>query len=66
MRRKVEWNEDTLTRNHSKYLPESFRAVIIGKSNCGKTSLLLNLLLDPGWLDYNSLYIVGNSLFQPK
>ena len=38
--------------------------MIIGKSNCGKTTLLLNLLLKPGWLDYNNLLLLGNSLRQ--
>jgi GTPase SAR1 family protein len=63
---KVEWNESENPRNHNKLLPNSFRALIIGKSNCGKTSLLINMLLQNDWLDYNRLYIVGNSLFQPK
>ena len=34
------------------------------KSNCGKTTLLLNLLLQPDWLDYNHLYVFGQSLYQ--
>ena len=36
--------------NHS-LLPQGFRGLIIGKSECGKTTLLKNLLLRPGWLD---------------
>jgi len=35
-------------------------------SNCRKTTLLLNLLLRPGWLDYNNLPVFGKSLFQPE
>ena len=31
-----------------------------------KTTLLINLLLRPGWLDYNNINIVGKSLFQPE
>ena len=38
----------------------------MGKSGCGKTTLLLNLLLKPGWLDYDNLCIFGRSLFQPE
>ena len=40
--------------------------MIIGKSGCGKTTLLINLLLRPGWLDYNNINICGETLFQPE
>ena len=40
--------------------------MIIGKSGCGKTTLLINLLLRPGWLDYNNIKIFIKSLFQPE
>ena len=40
--------------------------MIIGKSRCGKTTLLINLLLRPGWLDYNNINIFGKGLFEPK
>ena len=40
--------------------------MIIGKSECGKTTLLINLLLRPGWLDHNNINIFGKSLFQPE
>ena len=32
----------------------------------GKTTLLLNFLLRPGWLDYDNLNIYGQSLFQQE
>ena len=35
-------------------------------SGCGKTTLLINLLLRPGWLDYNNINIFGENLFQPE
>ena len=40
--------------------------MIIGKSGCDKTTLLINLLLRPGWRDYNNINIFGKSLFQPE
>ena len=40
--------------------------MIIGKSGCVKTTLLINRLLRPGWRDYNNINIFGKSLFQPQ
>ena len=51
-------------RNNNELLPNSIRACIIGKSGCGKTNLLLNLLLQD-YLDYNNLYIFSTTLYQP-
>ena len=51
-------------RQNSPLLPNNIRGLIIGKSNCGKTTLIFNLLLQPGWLDYNHLYVFGKSLHQ--
>ena len=62
----LSWNEMSSKRFNNPLLPRSIRGIIIGKSGCGKTTLLLNLLLHPGWLDYNSLSIFGKSLFQPE
>ena len=53
-------------RVNSPLLPSNIRGLIIGKSNCGKTTLLLNLLLQPDWLDYNHLYVFGKSLHQQE
>jgi GTPase SAR1 family protein len=57
-------------RNNSKILPKSIRACIIGKSGCGKTNLLMNLLLnkfsEDDYLDYNNLFIFSKSLHQPE
>ena len=36
----------------------------MGKSGCGKTTLLINILLRPGWLDYNNINIFGKCLFE--
>ena len=40
--------------------------MIIGKSGCGKITLLINLLLLPGWLEYNNINVFGKSLFQSE
>lgn len=62
----LSWNETRSKRCNSPLLPKSLRGLIVGKSGCGKTTLLLNLLLRPGWLDYNNLQVFGRSLFQPE
>ena len=53
-------------RNNSPFFPKSLRGLLIGRSNGGKTNLLLNLLLRPGWLDYEVLMIYSNSLHQTE
>ena len=40
----------------------SIRGLIVGKSGFGQTTLLLNFLLRPGWLDYNNLSVFGKSV----
>ena len=64
--RDLSWNETTTKRFNNPLFPKSIRGIIVGKSNCGKTTLLLNLLLRPGWLDYDNLFVFGKSLFQPE
>ena len=62
----LSWNVDTHKRFNNPLLPKSIRGLIVGKSGCGKTTLLLNLLLKPEWLDFNKLQVFGKSLFQPE
>jgi len=60
------WSNTSHKRCNNPLLPKSIRGLVIGKSGCGKTTLLLNLLLRPGWLDYDHLQVFGKSLFQPE
>ena len=59
------WKGDdkSKVKNHF-LLPSSIRGLIIGRSGCGKTTLLNNLLLKDGFLDYDNLLVFGPSLHQ--
>jgi len=59
-------NKISSRRFNNPLFPKSIRGLLVGKSACGKTTLLLNFLLRPSWLDYNMLNIYGKSLFQPE
>ena len=58
------WNGVEATSKNNPLVPNHLRALIVGKSNCGKTTLLVNFLLEPNWLDYTHLYVFGRSLHQ--
>ena len=62
----IAWNEKQRKRHNHPLLPKDIRGLMIGNYRCGKTTLLINLLQCPGWLDYNNINIFGKSLFQPK
>ena len=62
----LSWNEVTLRRFNHLLLPRSIRGIIVGKSGCGKTTLLLNFLLRPRWLDYDNLCVFGKKYFSTQ
>ena len=61
----LSWHSN-LNHNNNPLLPSTIKGIILGKSGCGKTNLLLNLLLQSGWLDFNKLIVYGKSLHQPE
>ena len=44
-------------RVHNECFPSNFRMLIVGMSSAGKTALLMRMLLEPGLLNYDKLYV---------
>ena len=51
---------------HNSLFPNSIRALICGPSSCGKSNVMLSLLIDENGLKFSSLYIYSKSLYQDK
>ena len=59
------YDKTTNKVNHAAFFPKNIFCIIAGSTGCGKTNLLLNFLLEDGYLDYGSLYIYCSTLHQP-
>ena len=53
-------------KRHGPLLPDSISSVFCGPSACGKTNVLLSLLIHPNGLKFDNIYIYSKSLNQPK
>lgn len=51
---------------HSILFPNTIRCIICGPSNCGKTNVMLNLLLHENGLKFKHIYLYSKTAFQPK
>ena len=60
------WNEISSRRFNNPVFSKSIRGILVRELACEKTTLLLNFLLKPGWLDYDNLCVFQKSLFQPE
>lgn len=58
-------SKNTYSR-HGKLLPNTIRCIICGPSNCGKTNLVIGLLLHENGLNYRNVYVYSKTLHQPK
>ena len=59
--KQYDWQPTGNCRENNLLLPQSLRGLV-----CGKTTVIFNLLLQPGWLDYNHLFLFGKSLHQQE
>lgn len=55
-----------VAHKHSALLPNSIRCIISGASGCGKTCVMISLLVDENGLKFNNVYVYSKSLYQPK
>lgn len=53
-------------QRHGPLLPNNIRSIICGPSNCGKTNVIISLIVNPNGLRFKNLYIYSRSLYQPK
>lgn len=53
-------------KRHGSLLPNTIRCIVCGPSNCGKTNLVISLLLHKDGLRFRNLYVYSKSLYQPK
>lgn len=51
---------------HSALLPNSIRCIVCGPSNCGKTNVMITLLLHENGLKFRNLYLYTKTPFQSK
>ncbi len=59
------WSDSDKDKQTNHFLlPDSIRALLVGHPNCGKSTLMYNLLLRPGFMNYDNLLVFGNSLQQ--
>lgn len=60
-------NVKSTFNQHGPLFPSSsIRAIFCGPSNCGKTNLMISLLLHENGLRFENIYIYSKSLYQPK
>lgn len=64
--RKIEIEPSKRIYRHGPLLPDTIRCIICGPSNCGKTNLVIGLLLHENGLKFHNVYIYCKTLYQPK
>lgn len=53
-------------RRHGALMPNTIRCIICGPSNCGKTNVLISLLVHKNGLNFRNIYVYSKTLNQDK
>lgn len=62
----IDVRENSLHLKHSVLLPNNIRSIICGPSNCGKTNVMLSLLIHENGLKFQNVYLYSKTSSQPK
>lgn len=62
----IKLENNTQRSKHSLLLPNTIRCIICGPSNCGKTNLMINLLIHENGLKFKHIYLYSKTAFQSK
>lgn len=57
---------ETPVSRHGNLLPNTIRCIVCGPSNCGKTNVVIGLLLHENGLRFRNVYVYSKTLYQPK
>lgn len=60
------WTRNNIRFNHDPSIPNNFRCIVVGSSGSGKTFRVFNMLLRPGYLDYDTLHIFSPTIYQDE
>ena len=60
------FNIEDSVHKHANFIPKNMLSILLGSSECGKTNLVLNFLLNEDILSYNDVYIYCPTLYQPS
>jgi len=58
--------DSIIRKKHGNLLPDTVRCIIVGPSNCGKTNVMVSLLIDENGLKFENVYVYSKSLQQEK
>lgn len=64
--KKIIFYEKNREKRHGNLLPNNIRCLICGPSNCGKTNVMLTLLIHENGVRFENIYLYSKTSYQPK